>query len=390
MRLNRTKQETLWVVRLAFAVAVAFVPWLSFGQTTAPMSAPTDVALQLRTDDDGQQYHLGELIPVKFSFSAKTPGRYFWVSQSTKLTGGHSLEISCSPSAEPVRMHSSPVDGVTFSQMLNAPCGGVGGGSGGGCFDCDWEQPLSATPFTFGVVPLNTYVRFRTPGTYVCEASSAEVTATPRDEKIRTALLVKSNPIVLTIISDPAWAHSVAPGYADAYEKLCRGDDVVEHRSLQCFDVARRIAYLDTADSLATEVKWFDGRSHGWESGFWDAIQHSSQPREALRLMTSRMQQPDFQVSSVVLEWLASSELRMEAPDAFQSGTPATYHVQAVETLRKYVRLLGSSLSTKDLAVLPDAVKTYRGFAEQQYCEGQSLISTEEQNQVLPGPRVRP
>ncbi len=130
-------------------------------------------------------------------------------------------------------------------------------------------------------------------------------------------------------------------------------------------------------------MKGIDGRNHGWDNGFWDAIRRSSQPHEALRMMTSRMQEPDFQVSTSVLEWLASSELRMEAPDAFQSGTPATYHAQAVEKLRKYVRLLGNSLSKKNSNVLPESAKTYRTFAEQKYCERQLLISTEEQNQVL-------
>jgi len=180
--------------------------------------------------------------------------------------------------------------------MLNAPCGGVGGGIGGGgsCGDCDGDYPLTETALTFGVVPLNTYVRFRTPGAYTCEASSADITTSPRHEEIRPALLVQSNPILLTIVNDPGGAHSAALEYAGIYEKVCRGDGVAEHRFLQCSDVARRIAYLDTADSLVTEVKWFDGRNHGWENGFWDAILQSSNPDEALRLMAARIQEPDF------------------------------------------------------------------------------------------------
>lgn len=360
-----------------------------FGQSVQTLPAPADVVLKLGTEGDGQQFYLGELIPVKFSYTAKVPGTYIWVGQSRKLVGGQSFEISCSPSTERVSTPPSSPDEVTFGQILNAPCGGVGGGSGGGCGDCDGEYPLSPTPLAFGVVPLNTYVRFRTPGTYTCEASSADITTTPRDEKIRPALSVKSNPVLLTIVNDPGWAHSAAVAYAGAYENLCRGDDVAENRFLQCSDVARRITYLDTAASLATEVKWFDGRNHGWENGFWDAIQHSSQPVEALRLMASRMQQADFLISTAVIGWLASSELRMEAPDAFQGGTPATYHVQAVEKLRKYVRLLGTSLSQKDSNVLAESVKTYRTLAEQKYCEPQSLIPREEQSQVLAGVGIR-
>ena len=95
------------------------------------------------------------------------------------------------------------------------------------------------------------------------------------------------------------------------------------------------------------------------------------------------MQDPDFQVSTGTIEWLAILDLRLQAPDAFEDGAAATYHPLSLESLRKYVRLLGSSLSIKDEAVLPESVKTYRYFAGQEYCEGEPLIPTEEQNQVL-------
>jgi hypothetical protein len=200
--------------------------------------------------------------------------------------------------------------------------------------------------------------------------------------------LAKSNPIVLKIVEDSNWAHSAAAAYADSYDHLCRGDNVAKDyfssRLLRCFEIAERITYLDTLDSLATEVRVFDGRTHGWENGFWEAIQHSSQPREALRLMTSRMQDPGVQVSHGVLEWLASSELRMEVPDAFQGGAPGAYHHQALDILRNYVQLLGKSLSKKDSVVRAESAKTYRSFAQQQYCEDGPLISPEEQNQMLP------
>lgn len=106
--------------------------------------------------------------------------------------------------------------------------------------------------------------------------------------------------------------------------------------------------------------------------------------------MAARIQEPDFEVSAGVLEWLASTELWMDVPDAFQSGASATYHAQALEKLRRYVRLLGSSFSQKDSNVLSDSVKTYRTFAEQKYCEPHSLISREEQNRVLASEGIRP
>jgi hypothetical protein len=234
------------------------------------------------------------------------------------------------------------------------------------------------------------YVRFRTSGAYSCVASAADVTTTLPDEKTRTALLLRSNPVVLTIVNDPEWAHSAAVAYADAYEKVCRGDDVPEHHSFQCFDLAERITYLDTAESLDTEVKLYDGRGHGWDNGFWDAIQQTSQPKDALRLMTNRIQDPDFQVSSTVLESLAIWELRIDSPDAFQSTAPQTYHDAAIDKLRKYVRLLGSSLPKKRSNVLLESARTYRDFADQEDCERHPLIRSEERNRVLTAVGIQP
>jgi hypothetical protein len=354
----------------------------SFAQNTKPLPAPADVSLQLSVEGDQHQFHLGELIPVRYSYSADTPGKYDWVGQNKKLEGGRGLEISCSPTAEPASSQPSPALGK-FDEMLNTPCGGVDAGFGSGCGDCDWEQPLSPAALGFGPVPLNTYLRFRRPGVYTCVSSSADVATAFTDERIRPALLLKSNPLSLTIVSDPAWAQSAALSYAGAYNHLCQGDDVPQLHSLQCFDIAERITYLDTLDSLAVEVKFFDGRSHGWENGFWDAIQQTSQPSDALRLMTNRIQDPDFQVSATVLESLAAWDLGMESPDAFQTSTPETYHADAVDKLRKYVQLLGSSLSNKSADVLRQSAEAYRAFAEQKYCERQPLIQREERNQIL-------
>lgn len=106
--------------------------------------------------------------------------------------------------------------------------------------------------------------------------------------------------------------------------------------------------------------------------------------------MESRVQDADFQVSTAVLESLAAWDMSIEAPDAFQTATPDTYHTAAIEELRKYVRLLGSSLSKKNADVLRESAKTYRHFAEQEYCERQPLIQKEEQNQALTALGTRP
>src|SRR5882724_11096359 len=77
-------------------------------------------------------------------------------------------------------------------------------------------------------------------------------------------------------------------------------------------------------------------------------------------------------------------------PMLLKRALPPTITYKAVETLRKYLRLLGSSLSRKSSKTLPESAKTYRTFAGQEYCEGQALISKEEQDEVLAVPGLRP
>ena len=341
-----------------------------------------EVVLQVRTEGDQRQFRLGDVIPVRFSYSSSVTGRYLFVMEGNKLTGGHGREISCSPAAERNDALPSLNALQRFQEMLLTPCvtftRELGGFSFcGGC----GESPLKAEAITFSGA-LNTYVLFRTAGRYTCYCSSAEVTTDVRDATTRSALLVKSNPLVLDIVADPAWARSAALSYAEAYDKSCR-DPMERQHSLQCSNIADRLMYLDTPESLAAVVKLFDGRNPQWGNGPWLAIIQTSFPRDALRLMTSRVQEPDFHVAAEVLESLAMLELKIEVPDAFESADPLEYHFHSVERLRKYVRLLGDSLSHKRSDVMQGSVNAYRLLAQPSYCESSPLIPIVEQQQTL-------
>jgi hypothetical protein len=205
---------------------VLFVLLSSSAQDVAPVPAPPDVAFKFATEADLHRFHLGELKPITFSYSSTIPGRYIWVTRGTTLAGGRSVEITCKPAVESVSGNSESDAGLTFERVLNAPCMGLGAGGFGVCADCDGEYPLTEKPLGFGAVPMNEYVRFCAPGTYTCQASSAQVTSASRNEELRPALLLKSDPIILTVVDDPAWAHSAVLANASAYERLCRGDDL--------------------------------------------------------------------------------------------------------------------------------------------------------------------
>jgi hypothetical protein len=362
-------------------------------QDEQPIPAPDDVLLTLRTQGGRQKFYLGEPIAVEYSYTA-VPRRYLHVSRIDRLTGGRPLQVECNPAVELTSDASvaSSAEASRFQQMLIDPgCrAGFGGGVGGGCGDCDQEYSLGSVPVGFGLGYLNRYVRFRQPGVYSCRVTSAQVTTAAREEKIRPALFVKSNWVEIGISDDSAWAHSAALAYAAAYGKDCRGDDVPNKRFGECSAVATRLSYLDTVESVAMEIQFFDGRNHGWDDGLLDAITTTSHRSDALRLLRHRILEPEVDVSDRLLNLLATWSLQADDADAFQStSAPSDYHDQAKEQLRKYVRLLGTSLAAKNSEVLEKSLKTYQMFAEERSCKGEPLIPDAERAAVLGGVKSR-
>jgi len=106
--------------KILFTGGVVFSLLLSsFAQRVEQTTAPAEVILQFGTEGHGRRFHLGELIPVQFSYSARTPGLYVWVGNSTRLAGGHSLEISCPPAVERVNRYAPLIRPVPqYRQVL--------------------------------------------------------------------------------------------------------------------------------------------------------------------------------------------------------------------------------------------------------------------------------
>jgi hypothetical protein len=233
--------------------------------------------------------------------------------------------------------------------------------------------------------PLNLEVRIPKPGTYSCVAIASDVTATPFGEPFRPALLLKSDPLVLKIVNDSTWANAAAEEYGGLLEKNCPQVPLEFKQRSQCWDLSRRIVFLETPAALKIAVSLINGRPEKWSTGFWEAIQKTQYRSDAVRLLTARMQEPDFQASPQLVELLAIWDLHLELPDAFGPAPPSAYTSQAQDILRKYVRLLGSSLGKKQSDILAENAKTYRHFAQASFCSEDSLISPEERAQVLAG-----
>jgi hypothetical protein len=70
------------------AVVVFTLVLSSFAERVEPMPAPADVALELGTEGGEHQFHLGELIPIKFSYSRAVPDTFGPVTARSSRRGG--------------------------------------------------------------------------------------------------------------------------------------------------------------------------------------------------------------------------------------------------------------------------------------------------------------
>jgi hypothetical protein len=375
--------RTIWAAQFVLMAAVFCVAQAP----SQPIMAPDDVHLSLRTANERDHFRVGEPIPVEASYSANSQ-QYIYVTNAAKLAGGYPLQIECTPKVESIFQADRAVRAQQsrFQEILVDPtCGaGIGGGIGGGCGDCDGEITLGSSPLRFANWDLNKYVRFSHSGTYSCRATSAQITTAQKEEKYRSALLLQSNLLTVTLTDDPAWAHAEANALGANYRTDCRTIDNFDKRFAHCADIATRLSYLDTLDALAAKIHLLDGINRGWDNGFWESIETTSHLNDAVKLLTGRIQDADVAVSASVLYWLASSATKSEIPDAFQPGAaPSVYYAEATEQLRKYVRLLGSSLAKKNADALSESLQTYKRIAAQPSCSNGPLIPDVERNTVV-------
>lgn len=355
--------------------------------TPIPALAPDTVTLQLTTEDQRNQYHLGEVIKLRLLYSGLLANRDLWVNMDPEFVrvGGGAIQVNCDP-PPPTRARTGSLKHLrNFESMVLGSCSDAKFNlhiQYGGVLSGIVSYPIQDS-VPFGPVPITDYVRLGSPGKYTCHVTSIQLTSRGQD---KVHFLLKSNSLELTIVDHPEWAHQAALNYGEAFEKSClaeRNGDRNSDRLRKCSDLVRRITTLDTLESLELETKYWDGRSDEWDVAFVNAISATSHPREALQLMTKRIQDPDVRVYAYDLVKLAMGSLDMESPGALENGDPAQYHSQAVDKLREYVRLFGSNLAKKHPDVWDFDMGAYRDLAEGKDCSGATLIPSEERDQVI-------
>jgi hypothetical protein len=366
-----------WRPALVAVVAAALV-----SSVFAQSPAPPDVQLTVSTENGRTKFHLGEEIRLTLRYTASVPGKYLMAGSGAKATGWDHERLECTPKADAIDRDSN--DGlVSGTKFLHAECGvGSGGGIGGGCAHCGIEGTLGPNAILKELM-VNRVLQFSRPTSYSCTVTDSSVVTAASAPQYR-AVQLKSHPFTLELSDDSSWSAAELKSVLDgiASEK-CRP---VKEERVGCLELADRLRYLDTPDSLAAITQFLsnEDKFSQWQHALWLGLFQSQHQDDVIRLLEMRFTDPDFAVTVENMEELTGIRLRKAFPQAFaESAKPEDFRTPAVFLLQETLRKLGDSLPGKSPSTKSVSARTYEALASQDFCEKEAIIPEAERKRVL-------
>jgi len=296
---------------------------------------PPDLHYQLATKDGRTVFHLGEIIELEEVYSADLPDKYLFLSQPKKVNG-HAAQMMIEPNQGVIdRVLDEGVRSV--ESIMHANCGGIGGGIGSGCADCDTQRLLSPSALK---IPFNLTRQFQItePGHYFLQTKAANVVVAPTAEQLNTPITLISNILEIEVVEDPLWSRATLAAAIELFDRaeakyVSHGWDklpmsqmgaegIGERMSLEgeMQAAAEKMKLLDTEESLAEIIRRYDGANIGWDYYryiLYDGIIQTKHKSLAIDLLSERMLQPDFWISERVIDQLTAMKLQSQFAVAF-------------------------------------------------------------------------
>jgi hypothetical protein len=360
---------------------------------------PPDLHYELATKDGRLIFHLGEIIELEEAYSAEVPDKYLLLSQPKKVNG-HAAQMTIEPNHGIIdRVLDEGVRSV--ESIMHANCGGIGGGIGSGCADCDTQRLVSPSPIK---IPFNLTRQFQItePGHYFLQTKAANVVVAPTAEQLNSPITLTSNILEIEVVEDPLWSRETLAAAIEQFEKaeakyVSHGWDKLSMSQMgtegigerinlegEMQEAAEKMKLLDTEESLAEIVRRYDGANIGWDYYryiLYDGIIQSKHISLAIDLLSEKILQPDFWVSERVVDQLTAMKVQSEFPWAFDrndSSYRKRFYPEARRILHDYVLAVGKSLAEKDSNAYAPSLNVFNLYARQDFCTGHPLISRSE------------
>ena len=256
---------------------------------------PIDPKIDFRVSVIGKrnEFHLGEIIPIKLSFSSPLKRRY-QVNQATYDRSG--------------RMHYERF-GVTPAEGAVDPMAeyfASGTFMGGGLTSFEF---LSRKPWTIDL-DLNEWVRFTKPGEYKLTVTSTRVKVVDSSKPYGTApVTAAAKEIILKILPrDPQWERRA---YEEAVASLNNPSDAKEDRlgrsrASRALEILRFLGTEDATRELANQLRSDDPRRRSFDCHI--GLVTSPHRAVALKALKERLVEPDRPIDESIIDTLISLE----------------------------------------------------------------------------------
>lgn len=358
---------------------------------------PSDLHYELAIKGGRTLFHLGETIELEEAYSAEVLDKYLLLSQPKKING-HAAQMTIEPNRGVIDRTRDEgkrsADSILHANCLNR----VGGGIGGGCFDCETQWRLSSSPLR---VPFNVTRQFQVtaPGHYFLQTKASNVVVAPTAVQLKVAIALTSNILEIEVVDDPLWSRDTLTAAIDQFNKaeakyISYGWDKLPMNQMgtegmgervnlegEMQEATEKMKLLDTEESLAEIVRRYDGANIGWDYYryiLYDGIIQSKHTLLAISLLSERMLQPDFWVSEHVIDQLTAMKLQSQFPSALDSNDSSykkQIYPEARKILRDYILAVGKSLAEKDDKAYAPSLNVFKMYARQDFCTGKPLIS---------------
>lgn len=308
--------------RAAFLLALAAIALAQEPEETPAPPVDPKIAFKVSVIGERKEFHIGEIIPIKLSFSSRIKNRY----QLDEASYDRSGRMNCE------HFKITPADGAIdpLADYFAPDSVHIGGGLRN-------YSVLTNKPWTIQL-HLNEWVRFTKPGQYKLTVSSDRVEILDRSSRYGSSpVSAVANEITLKIVpSDTAWQRQVLN---DVVAKLNapepvqlktqkHGDPDAPRREL-----AETLRFLGSADAARESVQQLrHGDSLLNHSCFFGIIA-SPEPAAAREALVQALADPDFPITDTFLNVLNSVEETAETGESKWKEKEQKAMAKAVEAL---------------------------------------------------------
>lgn len=295
-------------------VLVAGLVCLLFGAKVSLAAQPDGVTLRLALADGRQQYRIGEIIPMRLTFTTVQGSNYSIDLANYDRSGRLDIDTF---QVSPAEGWSDPLAYYYDSGLFSFMGGGI-------------RSVPKLGPEAVNVdADLNEWFRFDRPGHFRVIVTSHRIVKDKAARSFGTHIDVTSNEVEFDVIpADEAWARQQL---AKALADLKSEDHAISNRG------ARMLRFLGTDDAVAAMVDQFDDRESGCDGEFEFGLMGSLHRKFVVETMEKELANANHPISPSFLNTLAALSFQVDHPKPIPTS-PTLYSPKVDDALLKNLR----------------------------------------------------